>query len=334
MQLVNTYQQRLLDMRTRLKRNRNDFELRIKMVQIERQMETSIRDVFLRFMCTCFYGYQQYLRPIVNRPNALSTDASTLFNFDDFRRSRDSSHSKFYSCITLTQMFIRFIEERSFLSSSTLNQTSVINDNLHHNYSLAFFDECCRKVQTSIMNNDQQSFSLFDTHDTSMHFLSEKTTLILPDFVDSNPSTVNGHQETNSKDASTILNGNRIHVQQSTESSHLKPVQDQAPSTSMKLIPNSPMVKRSKYERDKCQKVRTELRRTYRSSLFPQVAREDKTKPTQWSYCLLSNVYSLWFMHLPTMIECYSSPREILNYAYKILVQMNRQHLTNPDEVN
>lgn len=38
-------------------------------------------------------------------------------------------------------------------------------------------------------------------------------------------------------------------------------------------------------------------------------------------------------MHLPTMIECYSSPRDMLNYAYKILVQMNRQHLTNPDEV-
>ena len=34
------------------------------------------------------------------------------------------------------------------------------------------------------------------------------------------------------------------------------------------------------------------------------------------------------------MIECYSNPRDILNYAYKILVQMNRQHLTNPDEVN
>jgi hypothetical protein len=38
-------------------------------------------------------------------------------------------------------------------------------------------------------------------------------------------------------------------------------------------------------------------------------------------------------MHLPAMIECYTTPRDILNYAYKILVQMNRQHLTNPDEV-
>ncbi|CAF1357891.1 unnamed protein product, partial [Rotaria sordida] len=207
-QVLNTYQQRLYDLRTRLKRNRNDFELRIQMIQLERNMETRIRDVFLRFMCTCFYGYKQFLRPILRRPNQLSTDASVLFEFDSFLHSRDSSYAKFYSYILRTQMFSRFIEERSFLSSSTLNQVTLINDNLHHNYSLAFFDECCTKV-----------------------------------------------------------------------------------------------------------------------------ARENKTKPTQWAYCLLSNVYSLWFMHLPTMIECYTSPRDILNYAYKILVQMNRQHLTNPDEI-
>jgi hypothetical protein len=75
----------------------------------------------------------------------------------------------------------------------------------------------------------------------------------------------------------------------------------------------------------------------YRTTSFlfslTQEARDDKTKPTQWSYRLLSDVYSLWFMHLPAMIECYTTPRDILNYAYKILVQMNRQHLTNPDEV-
>ena len=38
-------------------------------------------------------------------------------------------------------------------------------------------------------------------------------------------------------------------------------------------------------------------------------------------------------MHLPAMMECYNSPKDILNYAYKVLVQMIRQHLTDPDEV-
>jgi hypothetical protein len=282
------------------------------MVQLERNMEIRIRDAFLRFMCTCFYGYKQFLRPILRRPNELSTDASVLFEFDNFLRSRDSSYSKFYSYVLRTQMFIRFIEERSFLSSSTLNQSSLINENLHHNYSLAFFDECCSKIKSSIENNDQPITSLLDIHDTTTNYLSEKTTLILPEFNDLNHSgIVNGYND--SKQNKTISNGNKIHSQPKHSTTNLRLPQEQ----SAKMITNSPMVRRSKFERDKCQKV----------------AREDKTKPTQWAYCLLSNVYSLWFMHLPTMIECYTTPRDILNYAYKILVQMNRQHLTNPDEV-
>ncbi|CAF3448200.1 unnamed protein product [Rotaria sp. Silwood1] len=316
-QVLDTYQKRLYDLRTRLKRNRNDFELRIQMIQLERNMETRIRDVFLRFMCTCFYGYKQFLRPILRRPNQLSTDASVLFEFDSFLHSRDSSYAKFYSYVLRTQMFSRFIEERSFLSSSTLNQSTLINDNVHHNYSLAFFDECCTKVKTSIENNEQQTLYLLDIHDITTNFLSEKTTLILPDFIDSSHSGTNGHNDSINKQNKPNNNGNKIHGQQKTDITNLKLPQEQAQISSMKLVPNSPMVKRSKFERDKCQKV----------------ARENKTKPTQWAYCLLSNVYSLWFMHLPTMIECYTSSRDILNYAYKILVQMNRQHLTNPDEI-
>lgn len=276
------------------------------MVQLERTMETRIREAFLRFMCTCFYGYKQFLRPILRRPNQLSTDASVLFQFDKFLHSRDSSYSNFYSHILHTQMFIKFIEERSFLSSSTLNQSSVVNENLHHNYSLVFFDDCCTRIKSSIENNEQQRL-LMDANDTMKNILSEKTTLVLPEFADLNHSGANGHNDSNNTTNKTINHGNH----------NLKPHQESGQISSVKLIPNSPMVKRSKFERDKCQKV----------------ARENKTKPTQWAYCLLSNVYSLWFMHLPIMIECYTSPRDILNYAYKILVQMNRQHLTNPDEV-
>ena len=254
-QVLTTYPQRLQDIRTRLKRNQNDFELRMQIVQIERDMETHIREVFLRFMCTCFYGYKQFLRPILRRPNQLSTDASVLFDFDSFLRSRDSSYSKFYAYIVRTQMFSRFIEERSFLSSSTLNQSSLINDNLHHNYSLAFFDECCTKVKASIENNEQQSFYLLDPSSTTPNFLSEKTTLILPEFIDSNHSGINGHDDLTTKQTKIIINGNKINSLEKTEINNLKLPQEQSQISSNKLLPNSPMVKRSKFERDKCQKV-------------------------------------------------------------------------------
>jgi hypothetical protein len=87
------------------------------MVQLERNMETQIRDAFLRFMCTCFYDYKQYLC----RPNQLSTDASSLFKLDDFLGSRNSSYRKFYLLVTNTQMFTKFIAEHSLLPSNALN---------------------------------------------------------------------------------------------------------------------------------------------------------------------------------------------------------------------
>ncbi|CAF3583700.1 unnamed protein product [Adineta steineri] len=311
---LNTYQQNLHEIRTRLKCNRNDFELRIRMVKTERVMETRIREVFLRFMCTCFSGYEQFLRPITRRPNLSSTDASLLFDFDKFLHSRGSSDSRFYSHIVHTQMFARFIEERSFLSSSTLNQTTSILEDHHHNYSLVVFDDCCVRLKQSIEHNKQTPIALLDTHEIEKRFSAEKTTLILPDFIDMSHSGTNGHLDSNNRQNQIISNGNRIHSQEQNNLPNLRVPQE---PSAIKHVPNSPMVKRSKLERDKCQKV----------------AREDKMKPTQWAYCLLSNVYSLWFMHLPIMIECYTTPRDILNYAYKILVQMNRQHLTNPDEI-
>lgn len=301
----------MIELRTRLKRNRHDFELRLQMVQTERQIENRIREVFLRFMCACFYGYKQFLRPIRRRPNSSSTDAAALFDFDGFLRSRDSSCAKFYSHIVRTQMFIRFIEERSFLSSSTLNQSLSAAENFHHNYSLAFFDECCSKIESNIDHNDSSKFTLLDTQKTTMNFLSEKTALILPDVTESSLSSMNGHQQETTDTMKSIGNASTNQL----DNNHLKLPSDQ--NCSMKLVSSSPMVKRSKQEREKSQKT----------------AREDKTKPTQWAYCILSNVYSLWFMHLPSMMKCYTVPKDILNYAYKILVQMNRQHLTNPDEI-
>ncbi|CAF4973085.1 unnamed protein product [Rotaria sp. Silwood1] len=78
-QVLNTYQQRLYELPTHLKRNHNDSELHLQIVQLERNMETRIRDIFLRFMCTCFYGYKRFLRQILRQPNQLSTDVSICF---------------------------------------------------------------------------------------------------------------------------------------------------------------------------------------------------------------------------------------------------------------
>lgn len=49
-----------------------------------------------------------------------------------FLKSRDRAHQKFYSQLTKTQIFIRFIEECTFVSDKDTG--------------LAFFDDCVEKV--------------------------------------------------------------------------------------------------------------------------------------------------------------------------------------------
>lgn len=53
--------------------------------------------------------------------------------FSAFLKSRDKANQKFFQQLTKTQAFIRFIEERSFVSDKDA--------------SLAFFDECTEKVK-------------------------------------------------------------------------------------------------------------------------------------------------------------------------------------------
>ncbi|XP_023613580.1 C-myc promoter-binding protein isoform X7 [Myotis lucifugus] len=108
----------------------NDYDFnsgkRLHMIDLE------IQEAFLCFMASILKGYRSYLTPITQAPSETATDASSLFALQAFLRSRDRSHQKFYNMMTKTQMFIRFIEECSFVSDKDA--------------SLAFFDDCVDKV--------------------------------------------------------------------------------------------------------------------------------------------------------------------------------------------
>ncbi|KAM6119472.1 LOW QUALITY PROTEIN: C-myc promoter-binding protein [Pterocles gutturalis] len=94
-------------------------------------LDLEIQEAFLCFMASILKGYRSYLRPITEAPSETATDASSLFELQGFLKSRDRSHQKFYTLMTKTQMFIRFIEECSFVSDKA---------------ATAFFDDCVDKV--------------------------------------------------------------------------------------------------------------------------------------------------------------------------------------------
>lgn len=99
----------------------------------DRQIETEIQEAFLYFMAQILKDFRQYLKPITAAPRVGATDASSLFDIEGFLQSRPASYQPFYDALLRTQMFTRFIEERSLVSDK--------------NVSLAFFDECIEKVE-------------------------------------------------------------------------------------------------------------------------------------------------------------------------------------------
>lgn len=75
-----------------------------------------------------------YLTPIsrpIDKKNA--TDLKVLFDVEGFVKSRDRNSQDFYLRFTATQSFIRFIEERSFVSDKNAYDV--------------FFDDCVRKIE-------------------------------------------------------------------------------------------------------------------------------------------------------------------------------------------
>ncbi|XP_028330042.1 DENN domain-containing protein 4C isoform X2 [Gouania willdenowi] len=96
-------------------------------------LEMEIQESFLRFMASILKGYRSYLKPITQAPSKKATAADSLYDLQGFLKSRDRAHHKFYSLLTKTQIFIRFIEECTFVSDKDTG--------------LAFFDDCVEKVE-------------------------------------------------------------------------------------------------------------------------------------------------------------------------------------------
>ncbi|XP_061379394.1 DENN domain-containing protein Crag isoform X3 [Danaus plexippus] len=128
-----------------------DFQKRKK----EQALELKIQEAFLRFMAVTFQGYRSFLIPITKAPTVGTTDPHALFHMDSFLRSRDKTHQRFFALTMRTQMFTRFIEERSFVCDA--------------DQALSFFDECIERVAS-----EEPLLGMDDSN------TSERTVFVLP----------------------------------------------------------------------------------------------------------------------------------------------------------
>ncbi|KAJ8417618.1 hypothetical protein AAFF_G00224610 [Aldrovandia affinis] len=266
-------------------------------------LELEIQEAFLRFMAAVLRGYRSFLRPITQAPSEKATDASSLFDLQGFLRSRDRSQQKFYSLMTKTQMFIRFIEECSFVSDKDT--------------SLAFFDDCVEKLYSTESGADKggkvdgerpEDARLIELDESHR---SEHTVFITPPEL---PPLPEGEEYPlcYSYSGFPVLIPELLDSPEGlrTPASHL------ASHHSCPTSP-APVFRRTKQEIKSAHKV----------------AKKSSSVPHLWSRCLLRHCYGLWFICLPAYVKVCHSKVRALRTAYDVLRRMQAKKVQAPDEV-
>lgn len=200
----------------------NSLDRDFKRKKREQNLEQRIQEAFLRFMASILRGYREYLVPMSKAPTIGATDPNALFQLSSFLRSRDKAHHKFFQYLMKTQMFIRFIEERSFVSDG--------------DQGLAFFDECAEKVSAYDDTPTEIRFVDWDTGHSS-----DRTKFILPPEYQAPTAGQTFTYMSFSLNPALLKQSRRTHLSNFAHHSI--------------MVPGSPMARRTKHEIKTAQKL-------------------------------------------------------------------------------
>ncbi|NWY51563.1 DEN4C protein, partial [Chionis minor] len=273
-----------------------DFSWQKKMTELEME----IQEAFLRFMASILKGYRTFLKPITQAPSNKATAADSLFDHQGFLKSRDRAYTKFYTHLTKTQIFSRFIEECSFVSDKDTG--------------LAFFDDCIEKLFPDKGTEKGEKVDVESVEDARLIELdesqkSEHTVFIMPP----EPPADDGQDRVPKY---SYKNFPRLDFKLFDRPQELKLSFTRHPAGSS--ISNSPalMAKRTKQEIKTAHKL----------------AKKYYMSPPQWAKCLFSHSYSLWFICLPAYIRVAHPKAKALQQAYDVLIKMRKTDVEPLDE--
>ncbi|NXC62536.1 DEN4C protein, partial [Aleadryas rufinucha] len=273
-----------------------DFSWQKKMIELEME----IQEAFLRFMASILKGYRTFLKPITQAPSNKATAADSLFDHQGFLKSRDRAYTKFYTHLTKTQIFSRFIEECSFVSDKDTG--------------LAFFDDCIEKLFPDKGTEKGEKVDVDSVEDARLIELdesqkSEHTVFIMPP----EPPADDGQDRVPKY---SYKNFPRLDFKLFDRPQELKLSFSRHPAGSS--ISSSPalMAKRTKQEIKTAHKL----------------AKKYYVSPSQWAKCLFSHSYSLWFICLPAYVRVAHPKVKALQQAYDVLIKMRKTDVEPLDE--
>ncbi|NWW24630.1 DEN4C protein, partial [Falcunculus frontatus] len=275
-----------------------DFSWQKKMIELEME----IQEAFLRFMASILKGYRTFLKPITQAPSNKATAADSLFDHQGFLKSRDRAYTKFYTHLTKTQIFSRFIEECSFVSDKDTG--------------LAFFDDCIEKLFPDKGTEKGEKVDVDSVEDARLIELdesqkSEHTVFIMPP----EPPADDGQDRVPKY---SYKNFPRLDFKLFDRPQELKLSFSRHPAGSS--VSNSPalMAKRTKQEIKTAHKL----------------AKKYYVSPSQWAKCLFSHSYSLWFICLPAYVRVAHPKVKALQQAYDVLIKMRKTDVEPLDEAS
>ncbi|XP_044039653.1 DENN domain-containing protein 4C isoform X1 [Siniperca chuatsi] len=265
-------------------------------------LEMEIQEAFLRFMASILKGYRSYLKPITQAPSKKATAADSLYDLQGFLKSRDRAHQKFYSQLTKTQIFIRFIEECTFVSDKDTG--------------LAFFDDCVEKLfpsdkitdkGTKVEGESSEDARLLELDESQK---SEHTVFVMPP----EPSADDG---TEPAPKYTYKSFPWLQMELFDRPRELRPaLSSRAAGASLSSSP-ALLAKRTKQE----------------IKLAYKMAKRFYSNPPLWARCLFSHCYSLWFICLPAAVRLAKSKSRAMQQAYNVLLKMRTTEVEVLDEV-
>uniref|UniRef100_A0A8C7DKH1 DENN domain containing 4C n=1 Tax=Oncorhynchus kisutch TaxID=8019 RepID=A0A8C7DKH1_ONCKI len=275
-----------------------DFTWHKKMTSLEME----IQEALLRFMAHILKGYRSYLKPITQAPSKKATSADSLYDLQGFLKSRERAHQKFYSQLTKTQIFIRFIEECTFVSDKDTG--------------LAFFDDCIEKV--SIIKQQESVWGVEgeSSEDTKLMELdesqrSEHTVFVMP------PEPPTTEDESDPPTRYSYKCFPRLRMDLFDRPKEVIPaLRSSTPGASLSSSP-ALLAKRTKQE----------------IKLAYKMAKRFYSDPPLWAKCLFSHCYSLWFICLPVGVRLVQSKSWAMQQAYNVLLKMRTSEVEVLDEV-
>ncbi|XP_029609544.1 DENN domain-containing protein 4C isoform X1 [Salmo trutta] len=276
-----------------------DFTWHKKMTSLEME----IQEALLRFMANILKGYRSYLKPITQAPSEKATSADSLYDLQGFLRSRERTHQKFYSQLTKTQIFIRFIEECTFVSDKDTG--------------LAFFDDCIEKLFPSDKGNDKGSkVEGESSEDTKLMELdesqkSEHTVFVMPP---EPPATEEGSDPP-------------AHYSYKSFPRLCMDLFDRPREVITALRSSTPGASLSSSPALLAKRTKQEIKLAYK------MAKRFYSNPPLWAKCLFSHCYSLWFICLPVGVRLAQSKSWAMQQAYNVLLKMRTSEVEVLDEV-